>query len=453
MAVYDRWHREPEPGDQPCEHSRGRRRLYASADHETGDRWQVRWRDPATGKQRKKNFALRDGGNRNLHADAFDKHIQGSIVAGNYADPKAGEITLAEYAETWRKGRTHGEGTSARVESHLRCHVYEAEPDSARTRKGGVSIGQHSMSALSARPTLSAAWIAAMPLAEGSRRKVVEVVSAIYAAAMEDGIITRNPLASKSVSRPGRGGTRAEPLPAEAVDAIAAGLPERYRILARLGAGTGMRQMEMSGLGADDITGGRRRRVRVVRQLLHTKQGLRFAPVKNRRPHDVPLAASLGGLLDGHMRRFPPVPVTLPWHEPGSKLHGTPVTVRLVLTRPDATPLTRGSADSAWRTAVTRWAAARTPGGRRRRVLAAGTGMHRLRHTYASMQLRKGVDVVRVAAWMGDSVDELVRTYAHMLPGDDGDAGRDAVDAFFSSCAPDVPGRAPAAASLLAVPV
>jgi integrase len=453
MTVYDRWHHAPEPGEQPCEHSRGRRKLYASADHGTGDRWQVRWREPGTGKQRKKNFALRDGDNRNIHADAFDKHIQGTIIARNYSDPKAGEITLQEYAETWRKGRTHGEGTAARVESHLRCHVYEAAPDTARTRKGGVSIGQHPMAVLSSRPSLSAAWIAAMPLAEGSRRKVVEVVSAVYRAAMEDGIIGRNPLDSSAVDRPGRGGSSAEPLAAADVDAIAAGLPERYRVLARLGAGTGMRQMEMSGLGADDITGGRRRRIRVVRQLLHTKQGLRFAPVKNRKPHDVPLAASLGELLDEHMRRYPPVLVTLPWHEPGSKLHGTPVPVRLVLTRPDATPLTRGSSDSAWRTAVTRWAAARTPGGRRRRVLAAGTGMHRLRHTYASMQLRKGVDVVRVAAWLGDSVDELVRTYAHMLPGDDGDAGREAVDAFFRPSAPDVPAAPQLTASLLAVPV
>ena len=38
------------------ENSRGRTKLYPSADHGKGDRWQVRWRD-ADGKQCKRNFA------------------------------------------------------------------------------------------------------------------------------------------------------------------------------------------------------------------------------------------------------------------------------------------------------------------------------------------------------------------------------------------------------------
>ncbi len=44
MSIYDRWHKiRPSPGDEPCrEHSRGRTKLYPTADHGKGERWQVR---------------------------------------------------------------------------------------------------------------------------------------------------------------------------------------------------------------------------------------------------------------------------------------------------------------------------------------------------------------------------------------------------------------------------
>lgn len=435
MTVYDRWHKDPDEGGEPCRCGRGRNRLYPSADHQRGDRWQVRWRDPATGKQRKKNFALRDGTNANQHADAFDKVIAAAILSPTYVDPKSAEVTLHDYGEDWRKARTHGESTARVVESRLRNHAYEDKPGSGRTPKGGVSIGQHSMGLLASRPSLSAAWIAAMPLAEGARRMVVVAVSAVFDAAIEDGVIGRNPLRSSSVDRPGRGDGSAQPYTAAELGGIAAHMDERYQVMPRLGAGTGMRQMEMSGLGADDVhAAGKRPRIRVSRQLKAVGGKLYFGPLKGGgKPRDVPLAPSAARALDSHRERFPPVAVTLPWYEPGGKLHGAMVTVRLVLTRPDGTPLTRGSSDSAWRTAVTRMMASRTPGGRRRRVLARGWNIHRARHTYASAQLRKGVDVVRVAAAMGDTVTVITQAYAHLMPDDDGDADlRDAVDAFFA---------------------
>ena len=57
MAVYDRWHRDPRPGDQPCKCGKGRQKLYPSAVHLKGKRWQVRWDDPdsASRRQPRKN--------------------------------------------------------------------------------------------------------------------------------------------------------------------------------------------------------------------------------------------------------------------------------------------------------------------------------------------------------------------------------------------------------------
>lgn len=66
-------------------------------------------------------------------------------------------------------------------------------------------------------------------------------------------------------------------------------------------------------------------------------------------------------------------------------------------------------------------------------------GMHVLRHTAASVWLSAGVvSIAAVAAWLGDTVQVVLRTYAHMMPDDDG-AGRKAVNAFFTARAPDVP--------------
>jgi integrase len=65
--------------------------------------------------------------------------------------------------------------------------------------------------------------------------------------------------------------------------------------------------------------------------------------------------------------------------------------------------------------------------------------MHRLRHTAASAWLSAGVDIVKVAAWLGDTVQTVWETYAHFMPDSD-DRGRKAMDLFFT---PDPAGSAP----------
>lgn len=440
MAVYDRWHRDPRDGARPCRCGKGRARLYPSADHLTGKRWQVRWRDPDTGRQKTRAFALRDGADPARHAAAFDREVQGSIVRSDYQDPGAGQVTLQAYAEQHRRTRVHGESAAAGLESRLRNHVYPSAPGSGRTPAGGIAIGQHPVGFLARRPSLVAAWLAALPLADSSRALVLSDVSAVFRAAMEDGAARSDPTGSRAVARPARGHSKARPYAPPEVAALAAAMPDRFAVLPYLGAGTGMREMEMCGLGADDIVRGPRPKVRVLRQLKVIGGEPRFGPVKNRKPHDVPVPPELLALLDAHMERFPPVTVTLPWHEPGSKLHGTPVTVRLVLSRDGRVPASRNVTDAAWRTGAGRALAARGVGRSRKRSAARGHGIHRLRHTFASTQLRAGTDVVRVAAWLGDTVQVVTTTYAHLMPDDhDGEsAGRAALAAFLGACAADV---------------
>jgi hypothetical protein len=104
MSIYDRWHKaHPAPGDQPCrEHSKGRTKLYPTASHGTGDRWQVRWRDENS-QQRKRNFARRDGTDPDKQAAAFNAKIKRELDTGTSLDIKAGQLKVRDYAAEYRR--------------------------------------------------------------------------------------------------------------------------------------------------------------------------------------------------------------------------------------------------------------------------------------------------------------------------------------------------------------
>ena len=110
-----------------------------------------------------------------------------------------------------------------------------------------------------------------------------------------------------------------------------------------------------------------------------------FAPVKNKKTRDVPVAARVIPVLSEHVRRFPPVSVTLPWHDPRDpRKHGQPVTRELVFTRPTGVRhLEREAFNRPWRAA---WKAAGVPD-RGPRL----NGCHVLRHTAASAWLSAGL--------------------------------------------------------------
>jgi len=52
----------------------------------------------------------------------------------------------------------------------------------------------------------------------------------------------------------------------------------------------------------------------------------------------------------------------------------------------------------------------------------------------ASVWLKQRADIVAVAAWLGDTVETVYRTYAHPMPDAD-DRGRKAMDEFFKRVA------------------
>ncbi len=121
-----------------------------------------------------------------------------------------------------------------------------------------------------------------------------------------------NPCRSRSVKAPALPDARRDAWDHITVDAVRDGLPEGHRALVPVGAGLGLRQGEAFGLGVDMIDF-LRREAEVRRQVKWLSgSGLVFAPPKRGKTRTVPLPKVAVALAE-HIRRFPPVEVTLPW--------------------------------------------------------------------------------------------------------------------------------------------
>ncbi len=87
----------------------------------------------------------------------------------------------------------------------------------------------------------------------------------------------------------------------EQIEAVVAGLPDRYRALGVVAAGTGLRQGELFGLQVRDVDF-LRRIVRVERQVQPTG----VAPLKNRGAYrTIPIGKVVVTALAEHLRAYP----------------------------------------------------------------------------------------------------------------------------------------------------
>lgn len=418
MSVRDRWHlSRPPAGAKRC----GKHKKVPSAEHGIGLQWQVVGVDDQR-QPVKRNFEFE------ADAKQFDAELKASVRAGTYVDDRAGQVTFHQFAEDWRRTRSHGWTTAERIERALRNHVYSGEAR-GRTPRGRVAIGDYPMSVLARRVSLVRDWIADSPLHPNSLNLLVVTVSAIFDAAVEDRVISRNPLKAKSVDVPDRIKERAVAWPASDVQAVCSLLPARLRGLGWLGACTGMRQGELFAVSVDDVDW-LRRTVRVGVSVKQVGGGLAFGQTKGKNVRTVPVSRHVVPLLSRHVELFRPVQVTLPWSQKGHPDDGKPVTRSLLFTDHQARAWYRQSANRDWTRA---WNAAGVKDAGR------ANGMHVLRHSAASAWLSKGLNPARVADWLGDTVAVLLDTYAHFLPEDD-DLGRDIMDAFLAPLeAPELP--------------
>jgi integrase len=301
------------------------------------------------------------------------------------------------------------------------------KPD--KTPKGGVAIGNYQIRALVRQPSVMQAWIKSLSLHPNTALMVIRDVAQVFTAAVDDHIITSNPLSAKSIQRPKALTREVSAWTYERVSAVTDALPARLSAMAPLGAACGHRQAELFGTAVDDLDW-LRKMIHIEMQVRYVGGCLVFAPIKNLKVRDVPVADPVIPVLAEHVRLYPPVAVTLPWMKPDGK----PVTRRLLFTRPDGRPHYRGAFNVHWRRA---WRKAGIP------EAEWGNGMHVLRHTAASVWLSDGLSLAKVAAYLGDTKKMVLATYAHFLPDDD-DRAREIMNRFFrtaddGSSAPDVP--------------
>lgn len=455
MAVTDRWHLTyPKPGPQgpacdqcrhrscqairhgiarssPCKCGTRTRPLYPTAEHLKGKRWQVRYRDD-TGKQTSRNFALKDGKNPETHADAFDADVNAKLNSGTYLDPSAGEISLKEFALGWLANQTGDPATLRPLRDRV-AHICEVgrHPGQrwpSRRKTGPPSpIESLPVRVLARRPSLIQGWIKHLDgkgLDDYTQQMIVNTLSAIFQAAIDDELVARNPVTSRAVKRPKRTKKRIVPWTLEQIDAAAAhlGLDDA---MVYLGVGAGLRQGEIFGLAVDDIDFFKKeinisRQVRVIRKADPRPDEpvglIVFSLPKSKKERTVPISDALMLKLSERIRAVPATTVTLPWAVEGGEAH----TADLLFARADGRPHTHQSYSYIWHGARDAAGVPATP----------ANGMHVLRHTYATTSLSNGVDLAAVSAFLGHAnISTTTDTYVHYIPKADHRA-REVMDDF-----------------------
>ncbi|MCZ1015363.1 tyrosine-type recombinase/integrase [Streptomyces noursei] len=123
--------------------------------------------------------------------------------------------------------------------------------------------------------------------------------------------------------------------------------------------------------------------------------------------------------LADHMRKHPPVEVTLPW----MTKDGEPITVRLVFTTRERKPLNKNYFNYLWKDALEAIgeieALNDNPVGKGRKWEECHDKMmHALRHLFASEAINEGVDVYTLADLLGHEDPAFtLRRYVHRVTG------------------------------------
>ncbi|MBV9024444.1 MAG: site-specific integrase [Streptomycetaceae bacterium] len=392
--VIDRWHKSRPGKDEPeCSEHKGKVR---ASGHGKGKRWQVRYRDPQ-GEQRAQNFE------RRVEAEALAATIDADLRRGTYIDPNAGKIALEDYAQQWVAGTTAGPTTVERYEGVIRNHITP-------------HLGRHSLRSLN-QPSVIQGWLRKLQdadLGASTIGSLHDVLSGILDAAVDDGLMPRNPCRAASVKLPKRDKKKIVPWSLERVHAVIGGLPERFRCGGSLAFGCGLRQGEVFGIAVEDIDY-KRGVIHVNRQIRIVRNKMVFSLPKGNKIRMVPLPAELAKALKAHTKQYPPTKITLPWRVPD----GEPRTYRLLFTDAKGKPYNRSVFNQGdWKRALV--AAGVIPPrttGAQYFAAAPDDGMHALRHAYASVLLDAGETIKALAEYLGHSDPGFtLRTYTHLMP-------------------------------------
>jgi integrase len=364
-------------------------------------RYRVRYIAPDK-RERSKSFPDRE----KRKAEAFKSTVEADVLRGSYIDPDAGRITVRKFAEDWLTGQSLEESTREAMESRFRVHIYP-------------HLGDKQLRTIT--PSVIRSWdqlLQQKSLATSCRRALFANVSSLLTAAVDDEKIRTNPCRADSVRRPRPDPRKVIPWKPEQVFAVHDALVDRYQLAATLAAGCGLRQGEAFGLGVNELEF-LRGIVQVERQVKVVRSRLVFSRPKGGKTRTVPLPESVALEASQHIKKYPPQLVTLPLDEPGGPL----VTARLLLYTRERSALNRNMFNTHHCKPALR-AAGIDP--------FRASGMHALRHFYASVLLDAGESIKALSEYLGHSDPGFtLRTYTHLMPSSE-ERTRKAIDQILS---------------------
>jgi integrase len=401
------------------------------------DRWLKKRKDPVTGKRERTELwgtgkRYKVAGVPGVRARSFEtleeaKTWKAKAIIDTkrheFIDDRAGAIILRDYIENeWWPGRSDPVGTSITMKSKVWRHIVH------------TSLGGQPMGVIGDAHLIT--WKAEVR-ARGLQDSTIEVIwnhlSSIFKSAVGKRI-PRNPCreAGSAVRPSSPGETKARAWEAGEVHAIRAGLPGHYQIIPDLGVGAGHRQGEAFGFSPDDVDEDRMV-IHMRRQLLWENSSRPYFKLpKGKKERDVPLSPGLLAAIRAHEEKYPPVTVTLPWQGPGNGRSKT-ATVRLLATTWHGNRINPSVYNQKNMKPALAAAGLIAPRSEEGWEPSREKMHHRFRHTYASVQLAAGEDVVSVSHWMGHASPEVtLKIYAHFMP-DRGHRGRSAVDAWLGA--------------------
>lgn len=342
-----------------------------------GARWRVRYRRP-DGTESSRRF------DRRRLADDFAVKVEHDRRAGIFIDPTGARTTFADMAARWVIGAEHAPSTVAARDSDLRNWILPA-------------LGRYRLDQIRDAELRGFLNRLKAKLAPATVERVWAWVTAIFAAALRDRLLTFNPTSTPGLAPPAAPRPLLVPLEDDQIEAIIAHLPAWYRAAAHLAAGAGLRISECCGLTASRVTlpALRRRNLAVERQMLWVPgQGLGLTLPKGKKVRAVPVTEALSDRLAAHMADWPRATVA-------DRVTGRDE--ELVFATRYATPVRRTTLDDAFAKAVR---AAGAP---------EGTRFHDLRHYYAAVLVDAGLPEREIGVRLGHSSAEVTARYGHLF--------------------------------------
>ncbi|WP_291479866.1 site-specific integrase [Corynebacterium sp.] len=382
-------------------------------------KWVVRYRPYPGAKERSKTFTYDEYDQPEKAAKDFDADQRSKIARGVWVDPADKRVTVGELTLEWvDMARTDGT-------KKVRTTFYKNLGDLCDMPIGAVRtshVKEWFRQIRTGRP-----WANGRPLADSTARLALGHLKGLFARAEEDRMIERSPIPSslKKTEMPDpRVEPRAVPSPelvrrmcaaAEAGGTFKKPIYDQKSLrpspwlamTIRLGADTGLRVGEISGLRWRDVDLDAKMLTVVEQRTVNAQTPVGLKTKRSYR--QVPLSTLMARELANWKADIAPLPEDPV--VPGAKGGGTSTAsltryMRLVARLLD--------------------------------VPSSQTRFHGLRHLYASSMLAAGEPVTTVAAFIGDSVQTTNQTYAHFLPSA-GAAARASLNALAGALRDDAP--------------